>query len=143
DNAAILATNFFGAGGGNTLTIGGLLTNEAGGTFTLNGPVDMATLGSLNNAGTVNVDNGSTLNVTHDATNSGDIFTDPGANNKVNIGGNLTNIGTFRLNGPGDMATIGGSLNNSGNVDVGSSTLAISGDATNSGILDDGFGKGK
>jgi len=147
DNSGLLATNYFGTGGGNTVNITGTLTNELGAIFQLSGPTDMATLGSLNNSGTVNVNGGSTLTVTHDATNSGDIFTDPGSN-KINIGGMLTNSGTFQLNGPTDMAMIGNgmgtALANSGYVDVdGGSTLTIKGAVDNFGeLLTDDQGNG-
>ena len=74
DNSGQLLTNDQGNGGGNTITITGLLTNESTGSFTLNGPSDMATLGSLNNAGTVEVDNGSTLTINGAFDNSGSLY---------------------------------------------------------------------
>ena len=70
-NSNMLATDFFGVGGGNTLAINGTLTNNGG--VELLGPGDMATIGNLiNNAGAVvDVDGGgSTLTITGDVTNS-------------------------------------------------------------------------
>jgi hypothetical protein len=46
DNFGTLSTGGFGGTGSNTLAIDGTLTNEAGGTFALNGPMDMATIGN-------------------------------------------------------------------------------------------------
>src|SRR5208283_5622119 len=147
DNSGLLATNYFGTGGGNTVNITGTLTNELGAIFQLSGPTDMATLGSLNNSGYVNVDGGSTLTIKGAVDNFGELLTDDqgnGGSNTITITGALTNeaTGTFQLNGPTDMATIGNgmgtALANSGNVNVFGSTLMINGDATNSGTLTEG-----
>jgi hypothetical protein len=49
-------------GGGNSITIGGLLTNTATGTITLNGPGDvLSALAGMNNSGVINVNNGSSI----------------------------------------------------------------------------------
>jgi len=173
DNSGTLGASLNGGGtGSNTITITGELTNEAGATFQLRGPRDMATIGNgmgtaLNNSGTVNVDGDSTLTIKGAVDNFGTIQTDP-ASNTITITGALTNeVGArFILNGPGDMATIDSLTNyasggkggagvdvlgsstltithdatNSGTVDVvGSSTLTIGGDLTNSGTLTDGI----
>jgi len=168
DNPGTMETNALGGhGGGNTITVTGMLTNEVGGQFTLNGPGDKATIGSLVNSGTpgmtgtVDVENGSALNIVGDVTNSGVMATDlhkMGGGNTLSIGGNLTNNWAFGLLGAGDMGsisgnvtnnvngqirdangamgTIGGSLTNSGLVDVeNGSTLTIDGNASNSGQM--------
>ena len=145
-NPGQMYTDFLGLGGGNTIAIDGMLTNGADGTFILNGPGDMATIGSLTNSGYVDVEGGSTLTIKGDVTNpaaglgQSGIFTSYNGTggNKLNIGGTLTNSGTFQLNGPGDTATIGkGVLNDFGGyIDVeGGSTLNITGDVINNGSM--------
>jgi fibronectin-binding autotransporter adhesin len=138
DNSWELFTSSNGGSGHNTVNITGTLTNEGTGQFILYGPGDMAALGSLSNAGFVDLENGSTLQVTGDVNNSGSLFTSfilASGGNTINITGSLTNSGGFALFGPGDTATIGSLTNNVGAlVDVeGGSTLTISGDADNSG----------
>ncbi len=62
DNSGILQTadNVFGAG--NTITIDGMLTNQAGGQITLNGPGDvLQALAGLTNNGSISVNNGSSI----------------------------------------------------------------------------------
>jgi hypothetical protein len=161
DNFGALETSAFSGTGGNTLNIGGALTNEAGADFILyNHDTANISTGMTNN-GFVDLENGSTLNITGDVTNNNQIYTGhnglsaPG--NQINITGSLTNNGTFFLQGTqdsvnvtGDMtntsggefelvganltAKIGGSVNNSGFVDVeGGSSLTIAGDVTNNG----------
>ena len=133
--------------GGNTITISGMLTNS--GVFELSGPGDMASIGSLKNSGFVDVEHGGTFQVNGDALNTGYMATDYqgfGGGNKVNITGTLNNQGgntEFVLNGPNDMASLGG-LTNSGFVDVtNGSTLQINGNAANFGALLTGeFGNG-
>jgi len=173
DNSNALGTElFFGGGGGpghNTITINGMLTNEATGSFVLNGPGDMATVGNgASNTGTIDVENGSTLNIAGDVTNNGTFETDInglGGHNTVTITGNLTNSSSFELLGKQDEATISGNVMNSGEflltgqvskattggmtntkdvVLTNSSTLQVNGDLTNSGSLGTGgpFGGG-
>ena len=167
-NSGNLYTNQQGAGGNNTLNITGMLTNEMSGALELFGPKDMATIGSLNNAGFVDVEGGSTLTILGDVTNSGaggqGIYTsfNGSGGNTLNIDGNLDNSGRFGLEGAdtatigknvtnsglfaltGDaMATIDGNLtSNTGTVDLeNASTLLIKGDADNAGTLStSGFG---
>lgn len=52
---------FFGSE--NMLNIDGLLTNAAGGSFTLFGPGDTATIGQLSNSGVIDLESGSILNI--------------------------------------------------------------------------------
>ena len=126
--------------GSSKLNIAGTLSNQAGGQFILNGPGDKATIGSLNNAGFVDVEGGSTLLVKGNANNSGFLYAGfyGSSGNTVTINGTLTNSGTFSILSPGgDMATIGGSVSNGGTFDVFLSSMAtIGGDLTNSGTVD-------
>jgi hypothetical protein len=124
------------------LNVGGMLTN--GGFFLLNGPGNMATIGNgAANSGLIDLEDGSTLTAKGDVMNSGDISTTGFGvvgGNTVNITGMLTNqvASTFVLlgGGPGDMATIGGNLTNSGYVNVeGASTLVVNGAVDNFGSL--------
>jgi hypothetical protein len=131
--------------GGNTLKIGGMLTNE--GMFQVNGPGDRATVGSLiNNAGgTVDVEGGkgATLTVSGDVENSAmgggtGIFTSEGGTggNRLLIGGKLTNSGDFELKGPNDQATVGGNVNNTGTITFTDSMAMFLAALDNSGTLD-------
>jgi hypothetical protein len=62
DNTGLLGTNLFAHGGGNSITVNGLLTNEAAGTITLNGPGDvLSALAGLSNSGVINVNHGSSI----------------------------------------------------------------------------------
>lgn len=62
DNSGTLGTNLFGAGGGNSITVNGMLTNEASGLISLNGPGDvLKALAGLSNSGVINVNNGSSI----------------------------------------------------------------------------------
>jgi hypothetical protein len=138
DNFGTLTAGANGGTGGNTITITGALTNEAGGTFELygHGSADMASIGGsvtnsgffyvyngstatigngLTTSGTVDLENGSTLNITGNTSNSGDFYTDfsgGGGNNTVTITGTLDNTGLVWLKGAGDKATITGNVTN-------------------------------
>jgi fibronectin-binding autotransporter adhesin len=139
DNSWELFTSSNGGSGHNTVNITGTLTNEGTGQFILYGPGDMATLGSLSNAGFVDLENGSTLQVTGDVNNSGSLFTSfilASGGNTVNITGGLTNSGGFALFGPGDTAMVDGNLTNAagGMVDLeNGSSLTVGGNVDNSG----------
>ena len=144
DNSGLFVTNFNNLGGNNTITVSGMLTNEAIGTFQLLGPKDMATIGSLNNAGFVDVEGGSTLTILGDVTNTGSgangiytSFNSPGGGNTLNIDGNLTNSGRVGLENA-DTATIGKNVTNSGTFALtGGSMATIDGNLTsNTGTLD-------
>ncbi len=134
--------------GGVTLTVTGTLTNNPGGDFSMgkanvHGNVDAAYLGGLVNNGTVELYNGSALTITGDATNSGTITTDPGANT-LTITGTLHNNsgGSFVLYGPGDEATIG-KMGNAGLIDLeNASSLTVTGDSNNEGNIYTSFYKG-
>jgi hypothetical protein len=61
-NSGTLSTNALGLGGGNTVTVHGMLTNEATGQINLNGPGDLLqALAGLTNYGSINVNNGSSI----------------------------------------------------------------------------------
>jgi hypothetical protein len=127
---------------GNTITVNGMLTNTMGASFGLNGPGDTASIGNgLSNAGTVNVENGGTLTIQGNADNFGSLSTSGfggTGGDTITIAGMLSNESgaTFYLGGPGDMASVGNGLSNAGTVNVnGGSTLAITGDVTNSGTI--------
>ena len=141
-NTGSILTDFGNFGGGNTITISGMLTNTNA-VFALLGPGDTATIGSLTNNGTsfVDVENGGTLNisgnVTNNATGSGfGIFTsfNGTGDNTLNIGGTLTNSGNFEILGPGDTAEVANDLMNSvgGFIDLeNGSLLTVDGNADN------------
>ncbi len=121
NNSGQLYTGFE-ANGGNTLTITGTLTNQAGGQLILgyleSGSGDMATLGGLANSGTVEVDHGSTLQINGAVTNSGSLSTgDYFGGNTLTITGGLTNSGSFALDASGDSASMQ-TLVNTGTVGV-------------------------
>ncbi len=146
-NSGEFDTSDLGQGGGNVVIVNGSFTNNSGGLLQLLAKNDQVTLGSLTNnaGGFVDVENGATLTVNGDVTNNSGgggkngIFTtyntiagNGGAT--IDITGMLTNNGTFQLNGPGDMASIGNGVTNSGTVDLeNGSTLAITGNTSNSG----------
>ena len=130
NNSGFLQTGF--ETGGHVINIAGRLTNS--GQFLLDGHGDAATLGSMGNSGSVDVSSASTLTVNGRVNNTGTITTggfSPGGNTIV-ITSKLINSGTFKLNGPGDMGSIGNGLNNSGTVDVlnGSTLTVTAGGAT-------------
>ncbi len=164
-NTGNFYTGNLGGSGGNTVSIAGSLTNQAGGQFILYGPGDMATLGSLTNSATVAVNNSSTLAITGnlansgsldlenmsqlqvsgDANNSGSMTADfvahGNGSNTITINGTLTNGGLFGLYGDSnrgfnsDYGTLG-NLINTGTVNVGgTSQLTVNGDVTNSGTI--------
>jgi len=49
--------------GSNSISISGTLTNEVGGVFAIDGMNDVATIGYVNNAGSISIANGSTLQI--------------------------------------------------------------------------------
>ncbi|MGO9517995.1 MAG: beta strand repeat-containing protein [Candidatus Korobacteraceae bacterium] len=61
-NSGMLGTDLFNHGGGSAIIVDGLLTNNAMGTVSLNGPEDvLVALSGLTNSGMVSVNNGSAL----------------------------------------------------------------------------------
>ena len=97
-------TSFYGTGG-NTLNIDGMLTNS--GNFQLNGPGDVATVGSLTNSGEVDLDKHSSLDVD---------------------GGHLTNYGVINVkNGSAVVAQYPGTLINLGTINIDSMSTFLVG----------------
>ena len=162
-NGIFTTYNTIAGDGGATIDITGTLTNS--GTFQLNGPGDMATIGNgLANSGnfyifngstatigngatnaaggTIDLENGSTLMITGDVTNSGLMYTNQlgmGGGNKLNITGNLNNQfgGQFAALKPGDALSISGNVNNNGIFGLlFGDTATIGGAVNNSGGFD-------
>jgi hypothetical protein len=139
DNSGYIYTNADLVAGGNTIMINGMLTNETGGQFVLNGnggfggPGDTAMIGSVANSGTVDVEGGSTLTVNGAFDNSGILVTNlngNGGGNMMTVGGLLTNeaTGQITLNGgtSGDVLQALAALSNGGIITIGpSSTLIV------------------
>jgi hypothetical protein len=104
DNFGTLSTSANSGTGGNTLTVTGLLTNEAGAQLSVNGPADVLTASAgLVNKGLVTVKNGST--VTIDAPSS--------VNNlgTISIDGTSTFVvGTGTATGPGFIQLANGTF---------------------------------
>ena len=61
-NYGQISTSYYG-NGGNTLTMPGMLTNNAGGTFSLGAAADVANVGRITNAGSISLASGATLTV--------------------------------------------------------------------------------
>ncbi len=156
-NATNSGTISTGGSGNNTVSIGGTLTNS--GSFELGGSNDLATVSSIVNSGRVFLGNGSTttastLQVNGDMTNDGSVQVGQtcwqwcSAANLINIGGTLTNrangvvtIGapTPLYLGPPNTISTGG-LSNEGTVHIlNGSSLLVSGDASNSGLIELGY----
>jgi len=105
---------------GATLNVSGTLTNNSGGSVELYGAGlgSMATIGSVVNAGSLDLENVATLTVQGDVSNSGTISTSgPGGTpgNTLTISGTLTNSGSFTANGPSDTIMIGSEVNSTFN----------------------------
>src|SRR5271167_2736293 len=117
-------------GGGDTISIAGKLTNNAGGTFSLGGVQDVANVGYISNAGTVSILGFlDTLNVTggaHAAYNALPGFLNTGIVNiaeggtlasplsYVQTGGQTTVDGTLMTSGRGVINFAGGSVYGNG-----------------------------
>src|SRR5271157_4578412 len=128
---------------GGAINITGGLTNS--GSFNLNNPGDSASMQTLANTGGVSVNTGASLNLS----NQPGGITDVVAGSSFGIAGsftaglnsafaNLTSIeGQVTLSGQNDtIAPNGGTLTNSGNFGIGGgSTVGITGDMLNSGVL--------
>ncbi len=106
-------------GTGDTVKIGGAVTNQLDAEILLNGSGASLSVGSLNNAGTVSLNNSNTLTVNGSVTNSG-VFNTNSGSNTVNVSGGLTNTSTgqIALNGPGDTLHVAGSMINAGTISL-------------------------
>src|SRR5271157_3107334 len=151
-NSGILGTEFKDILGGNTITINGTLTNNAGAQFILNSGGNGANVGTLVNSGIVFLDEGALLNLTNQPNGitdivAGSLFRIAGslliAGNKSAFA-NLTSVeGGLTLAGQDITTTPGGgvlTVSSSGRVfltgaDQGSTTLHINGDVNNSGQI--------
>jgi hypothetical protein len=126
-NSGAITTSLLSQGGA-TLTVGGTLTNNLGGSLVLYGLGDTATVASLINNGTVDLENRSSLHVNGNVSNSGQLTTSYygngyGVGNTVSIAGALTNSvsGTFALDATSDVANVG-YISNTGMVSLASGT---------------------
>ena len=128
-NTGTIATS-----GGSTLEIALGLTNNAGGSLTLNGPGDMATFGRVDNTGTIDVENASTLTINGDVNNLGNLYAgyfQGKGDNTLTITGTLNNSGLVGLFF--STLQVNGNVNNTTDLELVSSTLEINGNMDNSG----------
>lgn len=111
--------------GGNTLSVNGELTNNAGGLLSVGGASDVANIGYISNAGTISIGNGASMNVnggSHAAINALPGFLNTGTVT-ISQGGTLfspltytqtngqtTVDGTLRIGGRGIINFAGGSV---------------------------------
>jgi PEP-CTERM motif len=95
---------------GQSLTVGGTLSNTSAGAIQMEGPGVGITAANLTNQGSIDLEQSSVLDVSQNVTNSGTIKTGffLGGGNTITISGKLTNNtgGSFQLLGAGDVATI-------------------------------------
>src|SRR6267378_7422182 len=155
-NSGTVETNRFnGVGGANILTVSGTFTNNATGQFIVgnnNDTLDVANVSTLSNSGFVYIGTGATLNLTNQANGITDVVSGSrlrvagtfkaGANSAL---ANLNSIeGELDLeNGQSTTATPGSgtlTVSSSGILDVeglsGATTLTVSGNLSNSGIVE-------
>ena len=127
DNFGTLSTSANLGTGGNTVTVSGLLTNEASGNVTLNGPTDVLTASAgLVNKGLVTVKNGSTIDP-------------PFVNNlgTINIDGTSTFVvGTGTATGPGFIQLANGTFGEMINSATAFGVVNVAGSASLNGTLD-------
>jgi hypothetical protein len=112
-NSRQITTSYYG-NGGNTMIVGGRLTNGLTGTFSLEGASDIANIGSVVNQGAMYIANGATLNVTGGPRASGSVFSGFTNTGIVNIsqGGTLASPNNYVQTA--GQTTVDGSLNISG-----------------------------
>ena len=115
DNFGQITTIYPGYGG-NTLMVGGTLTNEQVGLFALNGH-DVANIGSVMNRGTVYIASAATLNVT-----GGSHATGTALAGYVQTAGQTTVDGELKVMGRGMVNFAGGSVYGNGGTITGSVT---------------------
>lgn len=129
-NSAQLTTSYYG-NGGNTMLIGGRLTNGLTGTFSLGGVSDIANIGSVVNQGAMYIASGATLNVVGGPnpvgsvlsgfTNTGIVNISQGAtlassNNYVQTAGQTTVDGSLSVSGRGMVNLVGGAVYGNGTI---------------------------
>jgi len=161
NNSGTFVTGF--SGGSNTVTVTGTFTNASGGTLAVEGVGDVMSINVLSNSGTLTIDTGATLTIT----GGGNGVTDVVAGSTDNIGGafnvkngNATTSALAKLNSvEGNLylqngqtnaitptsgtLTIasGGELSLSNNVAT-TTTISITGNVSNSGVVGTGFSGG-
>ncbi len=127
DNFGTLSTGANGGTGGNTIAVSGLLTNEATGQLSVNGPSDVLTASAgLVNKGTVTVKGGSTIDP-------------PFVNNlgTINIDGTSTFVvGTGTATGPGFVQLANGTFGEMINSATAFGQVNVAGSASLDGTLD-------
>jgi PEP-CTERM motif len=127
DNFGTLSTSANSGTGGNTLTVSGVLTNEATGTLSVNGPSDVLKASAgLVNQGLVTVKNGSTIDP-------------PFVNNlgTINIDGTSTFVvGTGTATGPGFIQLANGTFGEMINSATAFGQVNVAGSASLNGTLD-------
>ena len=112
-NSGQISTSYYG-NGGNTMMVGGRLTNGLTGTFSLDGASDVANIGSVVNQGAMYIASGATLNVTGGPRAAGSVFSGFTNTGIVNVAqnGTLTVVGNYTQTA--GQTTVDGSLNVSG-----------------------------
>ena len=142
NSGGTIATSLHGGSGANKITINGKLTNS--GTFGLYSfsLSDVATIGSVENSGTINVGVGGGLNeqlkILAGLNNNGDIFSQESSS--ITVGGNVSNTGLIHLETASTLS-IGGNLTNSGTLETGTAvSVNVAGDLTNSGSISLDYG---
>jgi hypothetical protein len=112
-NSGQMSTSYYG-NGGNTMMVGGRLTNGLTGTFSLGGASDVANIGSFVNQGALYIASGATLNVTGGPHAGGSVFSGFTNTGIVNIAqnGSLGIVGNYTQTA--GQTTVDGSLNVSG-----------------------------
>ncbi len=127
DNFGTLSAGANGGTGGNTIAVSGLLTNEATGQLSVNGPSDVLTASAgLVNKGTVTVKGGSTIDP-------------PFVNNlgTINIDGTSTFVvGTGTATGPGFVQLANGTFGEMINSATAFGQVNVAGSASLDGTLD-------
>ena len=129
-NSRQITTSYYG-NGGNTMIVGGRLTNGARGIFSLDGVSDVANIGSVVNQGALYIANGATLNVTggpHAATSTLAGYVQTAG--QTTVDGNLTIAGTGMVNFAGGSVygnggTITGRIFSNAVINLGDSPLTV------------------
>jgi hypothetical protein len=104
------------SGGGNTVSVGGTFTNNAGALLLVGGSGDMVSATTLTNSGTVSISSGAMLNLGTVNNNSGTFG--PSSGGTVNVSGAFTNSAGANFNVAQSSVVNVGTLVNSGAVTV-------------------------
>ena len=127
DNFGTMSTSANGGTGSNTMTVSGLLTNEASGQISINGPSDtLKAPGGIVNKGAITVKNGSTIDPPY--------FNNLGT---LNIDGTSTFVvGTGTATGPGFVQLANGTFGEMINSATAFGVVNVAGPASLNGTLD-------